>query len=306
MSALRLARGFTGRDYIVKFDGCYHGHADGLLVAAGSGLATLGIPDCPGVPAAMAGLTLGLPYNDLAVVQKAFAGMGEKIACVIVEPVAGNMGVVPPAEGFLAGLRKICDEHGALLIFDEVITGFRVALGGAQVRFGVTPDLTCLGKIIGGGLPMGAYGGKREIMQKIAPAGPVYQAGTLSGNPLATAAGLATLGLLSEDGVYDRLEAASARFFEGLTGIFRQKGLAAWGNRVGAMFTCFFQEGPVSDFASAGRSDLDRFARWHRAMLGRGVYLAPSQFEATLIGLAHADADIDQALAAAAEAAGEL
>ncbi len=306
MSALRLARGFTGREIIIKFDGCYHGHSDGLLVSAGSGLATLGIPACPGVPGGMTGCTLSLPYNDLGAVEQAFAEKGGEIAAVIVEPVAGNMGVVEPAEGFLPGLRKVCDQHGALLIFDEVITGFRVALGGAQERFGVMPDLTCLGKIIGGGLPVGAYGGKREIMEKVAPAGPVYQAGTLSGNPLATAAGLTVLELLSQHGVYEKLHDISARLYQGLGQLFAENGLPHCGQWAGAMFGFFFQEGPVTNYSDAQKSDLDLFARWHRAMLSRGVYLAPSQFEATMVSLAHEEEDIEQTLAAATEAVKEI
>ncbi len=306
MSALRLARGYTGRELIVKFDGCYHGHSDGLLVAAGSGLATLGIPGSPGVPAAIAELTLSLPYNDLDTLAKAFETHGQRIACVIVEPVAGNMGVVAPAQDFLPGLRRLCDQYGALLIFDEVITGFRVAPGGAQERYGVNPDLTCLGKIIGGGLPLGAYGGRRDIMQRIAPAGDVYQAGTLSGNPLATAAGLAVLRLLGEPGFYDQLEEAGDRLYQGLGSLLDQKGLPHFGHRVGAMFTWFFTQGPVSDYATAAASDTELFARWHRAMLQRGVYLAPSQFEATMVGAAHEPAVIDQTLDIAAAALAEL
>jgi glutamate-1-semialdehyde 2,1-aminomutase len=306
MSALRLARGFTGRDLIVKFDGCYHGHADGLLVAAGSGLATLGIPSCPGVPAAVAGLTLSLPYNDLEAVAQTFAQRGDQIAAVIVEPVAGNMGVVEPREGFLAGLRDLCQAHGALLIFDEVITGFRVALGGAQERFGVLPDLTCLGKIIGGGLPLGAYGGRREVMQKIAPCGPVYQAGTLSGNPLATAAGLTVLELLQAPRLYETLEDLSARLYDGLGRVFSAKGLPHRGQRVGAMFTYFFQAGPVVDYASAAKSDTQLFARFYQAMFKRGIYLAPSQFEATLVSVAHDQAAVDQTISAAEEAVKEI
>ncbi|CAO0823702.1 glutamate-1-semialdehyde 2,1-aminomutase [Desulfarculales bacterium] len=306
MSALRLARGYTGRDIVVKFDGCYHGHVDGLLVASGSGLATLGIPSCPGVPAAVAGLTLSLPYNDLAAVQKAFASQGERIAALIVEPVAGNMGVVEPLPGFLSELRQICDQNGAVLIFDEVITGFRVALGGAQERFRVMPDLTCLGKIIGGGLPLGAYGGCREIMQKIAPAGPVYQAGTLSGNPLATAAGLTVLELLLTPRTYETLEETSHQLYDGLGAVFRAKGLAHCGQRVGAMFTYFFTAGPVTNYTSAAQSDTKLFARFYQAMLTRGVYLAPSQFEATMVSLAHQSEDVDQTISAAEEALKDL
>ncbi len=306
MSALRLARGHTGRDIIVKFDGCYHGHADGLLVAAGSGLATLGIPSCPGVPAPVAELTLSLPYNDLEAVEKAFASQGERIAALIVEPVAGNMGVVEPLPGFLAGLRHICDQYGAVLIFDEVITGFRVALGGAQERYGVRPDLTCLGKIIGGGLPLGAYGGRGDIMRQIAPAGPVYQAGTLSGNPLATAAGLTVLELLLAPRTYETLEETSHRLYQGLGAVFQAKGLPHYGQRVGAMFTYFFTGGPVTDYASAARSDTKLFARFYQAMLARGIYLAPSQFEATMVSLAHSLEDVEQTISAAEEALKEL
>jgi len=306
MSALRLARGYTGRDIIVKFDGCYHGHGDGLLVAAGSGLATLGIPSCPGVPDEIAELSVSLPYNDLAAVEKLFHQKGDQVAAVIIEPVAGNMGVVPPAPGFLQGLREICDEYNTLLIFDEVITGFRVALGGAQALYEVVPDLTTLGKIIGGGLPVGAYGGKAEIMAKISPVGPVYQAGTLSGNPLATAAGIRALDLLDVAGVYERLEEASARLYEGLGEVFKEAKLPHCGNRVGSMFSYFFQKGPVIDWASASQSDTEAFARWHGAMLSRGIYLAPSQYEATFVSLAHDNDTIDQTLAVAAEAVKEV
>ncbi len=306
MSALRLARGHTGRDLVIKFDGCYHGHADGLLVSAGSGLATLGIPSCPGVPRAMARTTLSLPYNDLEALAEVFRARGDEIAAVILEPVAGNMGVVAPGEGFLEGLRRLCSQYGTVLIFDEVITGFRVARGGAQERFGVTPDLTCLGKIIGGGLPMGAYGGRRDIMEKVAPLGPVYQAGTLSGNPLATAAGLKALELLGQPGVYRQLEETARRLYRGLGELFAQRGLPHFGQRVGAMFSYFFQEGPVKDYASASASDTELFGRFHRAMLKHGIYLAPSQFEATFVSLAHSPDDVEQTLAAAAEALAEL
>ncbi|MCF8065954.1 MAG: glutamate-1-semialdehyde 2,1-aminomutase, partial [Desulfarculaceae bacterium] len=261
MSALRLARGYTERDLIVKFDGCYHGHSDGLLVASGSGLATLGLPSCPGVPGGVAELSVSIPYNDLAALEKLFHEKGDKIAAVIIEPVAGNMGVVPPAPGYLQGVREICDEYGSLLIFDEVITGFRVALGGAQELYGITPDLTTLGKIIGAGLPLGAYGGKAEIMQKIAPTGPVYQAGTLSGNPLATAAGLRALDMLDVAGVYDRLEESAAKLYDGLGEVFAAAGVPHCGNRVGAMFSYFFQKGPVTDWTSAAKSDTEAFGR---------------------------------------------
>jgi glutamate-1-semialdehyde 2,1-aminomutase len=306
MSALRLARGYTGRDLIVKFDGCYHGHSDGLLVAAGSGLATLGIPSCPGVPDEIAELSVSLPYNDLAAVEKLFHEKGDQVAAVIIEPVAGNMGVVPPAPGYLQGIREICDEYNALLIFDEVITGFRVALGGAQELYGVTPDLTTLGKIIGGGLPLGAFGGRADIMGKVAPAGPVYQAGTLSGNPLATAAGLRALDMLDVAGVYERLEESAARLYDGLGQIFAAARLPHCGNRVGSMFCYFFQKGPVTDYASASKSDSEAFARWHGAMLKRGIYLAPSQYEAAFVSLAHDSDAIEQTLSAAEEAVKEV
>ena len=307
MSALRLARGATGRDKIVKFAGCYHGHADALLSTAGSGVLTLGIPSGPGVTAGTAADTISLPYNDLDAVRAAFAESGDQIAAVIVEPVAGNMGVIPPAEGFLEGLREITREHGALLIFDEVITGFRVAPGGAQERYGVLPDLTCLGKIIGGGLPVGAYGGRRDLMEQMAPLGPVYQAGTLSGNPLAMAAGIATLELLREPGTYERLEALGAQLAEGMTRAAEAAGVPLTVNRVGSMLTGFFTEGPVTDYASATAADTTRYARFHQAMLARGVYLAPSQFEAAFVSLAHTAEDLEQtaeaAMAAMREAA---
>ncbi|MBI2205634.1 MAG: glutamate-1-semialdehyde 2,1-aminomutase [Candidatus Rokubacteria bacterium] len=302
MSAIRVARGATGRDVIVKFDGGYHGHADSLLVRAGSGGATFGVPDSAGVPAALAALTLTLGYNDLDAVRSLFAARGPEIAAVIVEPVAGNMGVVPPKPGFLEGLREVTRAHGALLIFDEVITGFRIAYGGAQQRYGVTADLTCLGKIIGGGLPVGAYGGRRELMERVAPLGPVYQAGTLSGNPLAVAAGLVTLRALREPGVYDRLEALGARMEAGIVRAAEKSGVAVAVNRVGSMLTAFFCPGPVTDYESAKTADRERYARYFHAMLARGVYLAPSQFEAAFVSLAHREADLDEAARAAAEA----
>jgi glutamate-1-semialdehyde 2,1-aminomutase len=296
MSAIRLARGYTGRDVIVKFDGCYHGHVDSLLVQAGSGLATLGIADTRGVPQAFCDTTISVPYNSVNAVERAFEAHRSQIAAVIVEPVAGNMGVVPPAPGFLEALREITRREGALLIFDEVMTGFRVAFGGAQRLYNVYPDLTTLGKVIGGGLPVGAYGGRKDIMQLIAPAGPVYQAGTLSGNPLAVAAGLAMLKhLKAHPEVYVELEAHAAELCAAAPA-----GITV--NRVGSMFTCFFTDQPVTDYESAKRSDTARFGRFFRAMLERGVYLAPSQFEAAFVSAAHSDDDIRRTIAAAGEA----
>ena len=295
MSALRLARGFTGRDLCVKFEGCYHGHVDSLLVKAGSGVATLGLPDAAGVPSAFAETTIAIPFNSIAAVESTFAKHGGRIASVIVEPVAGNMGCVPPAPGFLEALRALCTKHGALLIFDEVMTGFRVARGGAQERFHINPDLTTIGKIIGGGLPIAAYGGRRDIMEKIAPTGPVYQAGTLSGNPLAVAAGIAMLGYLRDHpDVYDILEARAAQLFASTPA-----GLTV--NRVGAMFTLFFTDQPVTDYETAKRSDTQRFARYFHHMLDGGVYLAPSQFEAGFVSTAHSEADIKHTVDRAAE-----
>jgi glutamate-1-semialdehyde 2,1-aminomutase len=302
MSALRLARAFTRRDKILKFDGGYHGHADDLLVQAGSGPLTFGQPDSPGVPAASASQTVSVAYNDLAAVRDAFQAHPGEIAAVIVEPVAGNMGVVPPAPGFLEHLRAMTREQGTLLIFDEIITGFRIALGGAQERFRITPDLTCLGKIVGGGLPVGAYGGPREIMQQVSPVGPVYQAGTLSGNPLAMTAGAATLRLLAEPGVYDHLERLTARLVDGLGAAAQAAGVMYTANRVGSMFTGFFSDAPVTDYVSAKRANTRRYARFFHAMLERGVYLAPSQFEAGFVSLAHTDDDIDATLQAASAA----
>ena len=302
MSAIRVARGATGRDVLVKFDGCYHGHADSLLVKAGSGGATFGVPDSKGVPAALAELTLTVAFNDLDGVRDLFRRKGDSIAAVIVEPVAGNMGVVPPAPGFLEGLREVTRAHGALLIFDEVITGFRVAYGGAQALYGVRPDLTCLGKVIGGGLPVGAYGGSRQLMNHVAPLGAVYQAGTLSGNPLAVAAGLATLTRLRDRDVYSRLEALGSELERGLRAGAERARVPLTVNRVGSMLTGFFCDGPVTDYASAKHSDTKRYARYFHGMLERGVFLAPSQFEAAFVSLAHTDADIAFAARAAGEA----
>lgn len=302
MSAIRLARGFTGRDRLVKFEGGYHGHADSLLVKAGSGALTLGEPSSPGVPAALAELTLTLAYNDLDQVRDLFARLGDEIACIIVEPVAGNMNCIPPVPGFLEGLREICDAHGALLIFDEVMTGFRVALGGAQAVYGVTPDLTTLGKIIGGGMPVGAFGGRREVMAKISPLGPVYQAGTLSGNPVAMTAGLKTLELISTPGFYDDLGAKTHQLTEGIKAAARAAGIPLTTNQVGGMFGLFFTEADqVKDYAGATACDVTRFRAFFHAMLARGQYLAPSAFEAGFVSAAHSQADIQATLTAAAE-----
>ena len=317
MAALRLARGYTGRSMILKFEGCYHGHGDSLLVKAGSGVATLGLPDSPGVPAELARLTLTCPFNDLNSVLDAFSLHGKNIAAVILEPVVGNMGCVPPEPGFLQGLRSLTTANGSLLIFDEVMTGFRVAYGGAQELYGVKPDLTALGKIIGGGLPVGAYGGKRGIMEHMAPVGPVYQAGTLSGNPLAVTAGIMTLKLLRREGTYQRLEERSSKLSQGMLDAAGKAGIPVFANRVGSMFTVFFTATPnnpslkavpqnarkaVTDWATAKRSDTKRFARFFWAMLENGVYLAPSQFEAGFLSTAHSDEDVERTLEAAQKA----
>jgi glutamate-1-semialdehyde 2,1-aminomutase len=298
MSAVRLARAATGRDLIIKFDGCYHGHSDSFLSEAGSGLATLGIAACPGVPQALAALTLNTPYNDAAAVEKLFTQNPGKIAAVIVEPIAANMGLVPPAEGFLKALRELSTRHGALLIFDEVITGFRVCYGGAQSLFAITPDLTTLGKIIGAGLPVAAYGGRRDLMDQVAPLGPVYQAGTLSGNPLAMAAGIASLDLLAAPGFYESLEVLSKRLGDGITGALRETRAPAAAARVGSLLTLFFNRQPVKNYADAKKCDTTRFAAFFQSMLERGIFIAPSQFEAMFVSAAHTPADIDRTLAA--------
>jgi glutamate-1-semialdehyde 2,1-aminomutase len=302
MSALRLARAVTGRDRILKFEGCYHGHSDGLLVGAGSGVATLGIPGSPGVPEAMTRLTIQAPYNDLEATRRAFERWGDEIAAIIVEPVAGNMGCIPPRPGFLEGLRSLCDEFGALLVFDEVMTGFRVARGGAQRLFRIRPDLTCLGKVVGGGLPAAAYGGRRELMSRVAPEGDVYQAGTLSGNPLAVAAGLATLELLAEAGVYETLASRSGQLADGLVEIAAEIGIPLISRSVGGMFGFFFHPGPVESFDDAQKSDVEAFRRFFAAMLEEGIYLAPSAYEAGFVSLAHRPRDIAETLDAARRA----
>ncbi len=301
MSAIRLARGFTGRNFIIKFEGCYHGHADALLVKAGSGVATFGIPGSAGVPPETAQHTLALPYNNLAAVEAAFAAHPQQIACILVEPVVGNAGTIPPAPGYLEGLRRIATEHGALLILDEVMTGFRLSLGGAQQLYGIIPDLTTLGKILGGGLPCGAFGGRADVMDHLAPLGPVYQAGTLSGNPLAMAAGIATIATLIEHEaeLYPQLERVTKEIAEGVANLAQQAGVPLTTNRVGSMFTWFFTAGPVTDFASASASDTAAFARFHRRMLEAGVWLPPSQFEAAFVSAAHDPVEVEMVLEAA-------
>lgn len=306
MAVLRLMRAFTGRDKIIKFEGCYHGHADMFLVKAGSGVATLGLPDSPGVPKAATSSTLTAPYNDLEAVKQLFTENPDDIAGVILEPVVGNSGFVVPDAGFLEGLREITQEHGALLVFDEVMTGFRISYGGAQARFNVTPDLTTLGKVIGGGLPVGAYGGRKDIMEMVAPAGPMYQAGTLSGNPLAMTAGIKTLEILQRPGTYEQLDTTTKQLSDGLLAIARETGHAACGGSISAMFGMFFTEGPVHNYDDAKQSDLQKFGRFHRAMLERGIYLAPSQFEAGFTSLAHTDEDIERTLEAARQVMSEL
>ncbi|MBD2665833.1 glutamate-1-semialdehyde 2,1-aminomutase [Richelia sinica FACHB-800] len=306
MAVLRLMRAFTQREKIIKFEGCYHGHADMFLVKAGSGVATLGLPDSPGVPKSATSSTLTAPYNDLEAVKALFEANRGEIAGVILEPVVGNAGFIPPDAGFLEGLRELTHEHGALLVFDEVMTGFRIAYGGAQEKFGITPDLTTMGKVIGGGLPVGAYGGRRDIMSMIAPAGPVYQAGTLSGNPLAMTAGIKTLELLRKPGTYEYLERITKKLADGLLQIAQETGHAACGGSISAMFGLFFTSGPVHNYEDAKKSDTAKFGRFHRGMLERGIYLAPSQFEAGFTSLEHTDEDIEQTLAAAREVLSSL
>ncbi|MDZ7951172.1 glutamate-1-semialdehyde 2,1-aminomutase [Nostoc sp. DedQUE09] len=306
MGVLRLMRAFTNRDKIIKFEGCYHGHADTFLVKAGSGVATLGLPDSPGVPKSATSTTLTAPFNDLEAVKALFEENRDEIAGVILEPVVGNAGFIAPDAGFLEGLRELTHEYGALLVFDEVMTGFRIAYGGAQEKFGVTPDLTTLGKVIGGGLPVGAYGGRRDIMSMVAPAGPVYQAGTLSGNPLAMTAGIKTLELLQKPGTYESLERITKKLADGLLQIAKETGHAACGGQISAMFGLFFTAGPVHNYEDAKKSDTAKFGRFHRGMLERGVYLAPSQFEAGFTSFAHTEEDIEQTLAVARDVMSSL
>jgi len=301
LSALRTMRAYTGRDYILKFEGCYHGHADPFLVQAGSGVATLGLPDSPGVPAAATGTTLCATYNDIESVKEIVAQHKGEIAGVILEPVVGNSGFIPPTKEFLVALRELCTEEGIVLCFDEVMTGFRISYGCAQEYWGVTPDMTTMGKVIGGGLPVGAYGGKREIMELVAPAGPMYQAGTLSGNPLAMTAGIETLKILKQPGTYEHLDKVTSKLINGILEAGKEAGHAVCGGSISGMFGFFFCEGPVNCFADATKSDLEKFGKWHRGMLERGVYLAPSQYEAGFTSLAHTDEDIEATIAAAKE-----
>ncbi|RMH78752.1 MAG: glutamate-1-semialdehyde-2,1-aminomutase [Cyanobacteria bacterium J007] len=306
MAVLRLMRAFTGRDKVIKFQGCYHGHGDMFLVQAGSGVATLGLPDSPGVPKSVTSNTLAAPYNDLEAVKALFADNPDQIAGVILEPVVGNAGFIPPDAGFLEGLREITKDNGALLVFDEVMTGFRISYGGAQEKFGVTPDLTTLGKVIGGGLPVGAYGGRRDIMEMVAPSGPMYQAGTLSGNPLAMTAGIKTLELLNKPGSYEYLDKITKMLVDGLLDIAKETGHEVCGGQISAMFGLFFTPGPVHSYEDAKKCDTNKFSRWHRGMLERGVYLAPSQFEAGFTSLAHTEEDIKRTLDAAREVMASL
>jgi len=306
MSAIRVARGFTGRDKIIKFEGCYHGHADGLLVKAGSGATTFGLPDSPGVPKSYAKNTITLPFNDIEAVKAVVKKEWKSIACIILEPVVGNIGCVLPQPGFLEAVRKLTKNHGIVLIFDEVMTGFRVAYGGAQERFGITPDMTCLGKVIGGGLPVGAYGGKKEIMSMVSPEGPVYQAGTLSGNPLAMTAGIETLKLLSKDGVYGKLEKSAAQLEKSLVGAAKKAGVKTRFYRAGTMFCTYFTGGDVIDYASAKTADTAKFSMFFSGMLKRGIYIAPSQFEAGFISTAHTENDIEKTAKAAYESCKEI
>ncbi|TDI13456.1 MAG: glutamate-1-semialdehyde-2,1-aminomutase [Acidobacteria bacterium] len=302
LSAIRLARGATGRDLVVKVQGCYHGHVDALLIQAGSGMATLAIPGSPGVPESVVAQTLVVPFNSLDAMEQVLEARGQEIACVILEPIAGNMGVIPPVDGYLAGVRELTSQQGVVFILDEVMTGFRVHAGGAQALYGIDPDLTTLGKILGGGLPVGAYGGKAALMDQVAPQGPIYQAGTLSGNPLAMRAGLETLALTEEPGFYEGLEERSAQLARGLAAAAREAGVPTYHTRVGAMMCTFFTDGPVVDWDGAARCDTARYAAWFRALLKRGIYVAPSQFEALFVSSAHTEADIDATIEAAAQA----